>query len=154
MCVSRPLRCSYFTLFIEHCLFYLLTSNPTATTGLRPSTSPSSTLTSTATGCRLSFAQPLMLRSTRDIQMRMRSLQTTPALSWPSTATRNTFASLGPSSQGTIPAMPHPRPRPHSPLTAGENPAPGPGPAPTLDPAPLPGRTGRPPREAPAGPLA
>lgn len=122
--------------------------------GLRPSTSPSSTLISTATGCRHSFAQPLTLHRARAIQMTMRSLQTTLATSWPSMATRNTFASLDPSSQGMIPATPLPHPRLRSPLTAGESPAPGPGPAPTLDLAPIPGRTGPQPREAPAGPLA
>lgn len=137
-----------------HCLFYLLIPNSATAAGPRPSTSPSSMLTSTATGCRPSFAQPLMLHRVRAIQMTMRNLQTTPAMSWPLMATRNTFASLGPSSQETIPVMLRPHLRPHSPLTAGENPAPGPGPVPTLGPAPIPEKTGLPPREAPAEPLA
>ena len=117
-----------------------------------PSTSPSSTLTSTATGCRHFFAQPLTRCRARAIRTRTRSPWTTVATFWPSTATRNTFASLDPSSRGTIPTTPHPSPP--SPPTAGESPGPGPGPAPTLDPGPIPGRTGPHPRGAPVGPPA
>lgn len=138
--------------FLDQRLVYLLNPNPSPTTGLRPSTSPSSTLISTATGCHHSFAQPLMLCTARATRTRTRSLQTTMATSWPSMATRNTSASSDPSSQGTIPMTRHLRP--HSPLTAGESPGPGPGPAPTPDPGPIRGRMGPYPREAPVGPPA
>ena len=141
-------------IFTNHCSFHLLIPNCSATTGLRPSISPSLTRISTATGCRHSFAQPLTLRRARATLMKTRSLQTTLDMCWPSTATRSTFASSDPSSQGTIPATPHRRR--HFPLTARDHPAPGPGPglAPTLDPGPTPEKMVLAPREAPAGPRA
>lgn len=83
--------------------------------------------------------------------MRMRSLWIIRAMFWPLMATKDTFAFLDPSSQGTVLMTPHLKP--HS-LTERGSPAPGLDPAPTLVPVPIPGRTGHAQRGAPVGPQA
>lgn len=139
-----------FPIFLCRTLDPPLILNPWTTTGLRTYTSPSLTVISTTIGCHHSFARPLKRCRVRATQTRMRSLQTTMAMYWPSTATRNTSAFLDPSSRGTTQATPQPR----SPLTSGESPVPGPDPGPTPDPGPIPERMGPYQREAPVGPPA
>lgn len=127
----------------------LTTANHSVAAGLRRFTSPSWTPTSTVTGCRRSSARPTRPRGAKATRTTTRSPPTTAATCSPSTATRSTFASSGPSSQGMTP-----RPRRPPPAAAGGSPAPGPGPVHTPGPAPIPGRTEPYPRKAPAGPPA
>lgn len=153
--VSRVIRKAslYFIHVINELWKYLLWKiciNPVISllTEPRHYTSPSSMLISTITGCQHYFVRLLVSLT---YPMKRRSLQTTPATSWPSMATRDTFACSGQSSLGMTPMIPLQIPHYH--LTAEESPGPGPGPAPILDPGLILGKTGELPKGVLAGPL-